>query len=164
MLIHYYRRGKYRCIGDAAAESAAGSGAGDAAGDAAGSAAESGAGAAAESGAEDAAGDAAGSAAETSGPGRKISAASKGEEHTAAEPPAASPGAAMAAGQLPVRPTFRTWVDTAGPLQKQLLLDYEEDRLCVVRQVSRYGSIGGRRLWPSAEPENTDQRDSDECA
>lgn len=68
------------------------------------------------------------------------------------------------AGRLPAGPTFRTWVDTAGPVQKQLLLDYEEDRLCVIRQVSRYGSIGGSRLWPSAEPENPDGRDSDECA
>jgi hypothetical protein len=80
----------------------------------------------------------------------------------AADSPAA--GRPAEEGWSPVRPTFRTWVDTAGPVQKQLLLDYEEDRLCVVRQVSRYGSIGGSRLWPSAEPENPDGRDSDECA
>lgn len=73
-------------------------------------------------------------------------------------------GGPVEEGQTPVRPTFQTWVDTAGPVQKQLLLDYEEDRLCVVRQVSRYGSIGGSRLWPSAEPENPDRRESDECA
>jgi len=129
MLIHYYRLGIHRSMGDTAAESVKG--------------------AAEDSAALD----------------------SSILDSSAADRPASQSGAAggsaaarHAAGPPPVRPTFQTWVDTAGPLQKQLLLDYEEDRLCVVRQVSRYGSIGGRRLWPSAEPEYTDMKDSGESA
>jgi len=63
------------------------------------------------------------------------------------------------AAQTTVQPAFQTRVDTTGSAQKQLLLDYEEDRICVVRHVYRNGSIGGRMLWPRAEPEY-----SDDCA
>lgn len=40
--------------------------------------------------------------------------------------------------------------DSTGPAQRQLLLDFEEDQLCVVRQVARYGTIPGYRLFPGA--------------
>lgn len=38
--------------------------------------------------------------------------------------------------------------DSTGPAQRQLLLDFEEDQLCVVRKVARYGMIPGYRLFP----------------
>jgi len=58
---------------------------------------------------------------------------------------------------------FTTRVLSTGTAQKQLLLDYEEDKICVVRHVCREGKIGGRRLWPSAEPEVYTGRE-DDCA
>jgi hypothetical protein len=45
---------------------------------------------------------------------------------------------------------------------RQMLLDFEEDQLCVVREIRRNGSIGGRRLqavgrvWPSGGPGGAD--------
>jgi len=34
---------------------------------------------------------------------------------------------------------------------RQLLLGFEEDRVCVVREVQRQGCIGGSRPWTAAE-------------
>ncbi|MDZ7793177.1 MAG: hypothetical protein U5P10_05625 [Spirochaetia bacterium] len=34
---------------------------------------------------------------------------------------------------------------------RQLLLDFEEDRICIVRQVQRNGCIGGSRPWSAPE-------------
>jgi len=40
---------------------------------------------------------------------------------------------------------------------RQLLLDFEEDRICIVRQVQRNGCIGGTRPWSTLEfPGNDD--------
>jgi len=40
---------------------------------------------------------------------------------------------------------------------RQLLLDFEEDRICIVRQVQRNGCIGGTRPWSTPEfPGNDD--------
>lgn len=38
-----------------------------------------------------------------------------------------------------------------GTAGRQLLLDFEEDRICIVRQVQRNGSIGGSRPWSAPE-------------
>lgn len=35
----------------------------------------------------------------------------------------------------------------SGLAGRQLLLDFEEDQLCVVREIRRNGSIGGRHPW-----------------
>src|SRR6056297_2942641 len=35
----------------------------------------------------------------------------------------------------------------AGTAGRQLLLDFEEDRICIVREVQRKGCIGGTRPW-----------------
>ena len=76
---------------------------------------------------------------------------------TAAEPPCAQ-GTAVA-------PTFQTRIDSTGSSRNQLLLDYEEDQICVVRHIRRNGSIGGYRLWPRAEdPECAETDCSDDCA
>jgi hypothetical protein len=37
---------------------------------------------------------------------------------------------------------------------RQLLLDFEEDRICIVREVRRNGCIGGERPWSA--PGNDD--------
>lgn len=34
-----------------------------------------------------------------------------------------------------------------GTAGRQLLLDFEEDRICIVREVQRKGCIGGARPW-----------------
>jgi hypothetical protein len=63
---------------------------------------------------------------------------------------------------------LETLVDSTGPAQRQLLLDFEEDQLCVVRQVARYGSIPGYRLfpraWDEAEGEDGDGDEWGGCA
>jgi len=48
---------------------------------------------------------------------------------------------------------FRARVSTTGPAQRQMLLDFEEDQVCVVRQVAKYGKIEGCRLFPRADEE-----------
>jgi hypothetical protein len=69
-------------------------------------------------------------------------------------------------------PVFHTQIGSTGAAQRQLLLDFEEDRIFVIREVARSGSIGGHRIWPNAlVPEESqllqdDQRcaPSDDCA
>ena len=39
------------------------------------------------------------------------------------------------------------WCESGGLAGRQLLLDFEEDQLCVVREIRRNGSIGGRHPW-----------------
>jgi len=66
-------------------------------------------------------------------------------------------GEACTVGESPPGETaFRTRVDITGTVQRQLLLDYEEDRICVVRCIHKDGSIGGRRLFPCADNERAD--------
>ncbi|HDQ14388.1 MAG TPA: hypothetical protein ENN41_06200 [Sediminispirochaeta sp.] len=54
---------------------------------------------------------------------------------------------------------FKAHTTSTGSAQRQLLLDFEEDRLCVVRQVRAQGAIGGRRLWPSSYESDFDELD-----
>ena len=37
--------------------------------------------------------------------------------------------------------------ESGGLAGRQLLLDFEEDQVCVVREIRRNGSIGGRHPW-----------------
>ncbi len=37
--------------------------------------------------------------------------------------------------------------ESGGLAGRQMLLDFEEDQLCVVREIRRNGSIGGRHPW-----------------
>jgi len=56
---------------------------------------------------------------------------------------------------------------------RQLLLDFEEDRICIVRQVQRNGCIGGTRPWSTPEgpwpgglrwPQQGSAPGNDDCA
>ena len=56
---------------------------------------------------------------------------------------------------------------------RQLLLDFEEDRICIVRQVQRNGCIGGTRPWSAPEgpwpgglrwPQQGSAPGNDDCA
>lgn len=42
--------------------------------------------------------------------------------------------------------------ESGGLAGRQLLLDFEEDQLCVVREVRRRGYIGGQRPWAASGP------------
>ena len=48
-------------------------------------------------------------------------------------------------------PCISPRIRSTGSAQRQLLLDFEEDQVFVVRQVARYGTIEGRRIFPNTD-------------